>query len=47
MTVFVGSSVSADRRVEITDKLEELYPDFEITVYEGGQDVYDYIVAVE
>ena len=47
MTVFVGGSVSADRRVEITDKLEELYPDFEITVYEGGQDVYDYIVAVE
>ncbi|MBQ7387390.1 MAG: DAK2 domain-containing protein [Clostridia bacterium] len=47
MTLFVGACVTASVRAEITEKLEELYPDIEITVYEGGQDVYDYLVAIE
>ena len=47
ITLFVGRDVSDDTRVEITDRIEELYPDLEITVYEGGQDVYDYYVGVE
>jgi DAK2 domain fusion protein YloV len=47
ITLFVGRSIGDDERVAITERLETEYPDFEITVYNGGQDVYDYIVAVE
>ena len=47
MTIFVGAEISEDCRADLTEKLEELYPDLEITVYEGGQDVYDYLVSIE
>lgn len=47
ITLFVGSRVSIEKRVELTEKLKELYNEYEITVYEGGQEVYDYLVAVE
>ena len=47
ITLFVGKDVSAERRVEITEMIEEAYPDLELTVYEGGQEVYDYLVAIE
>lgn len=47
ITLFVGKSVTADKRVELTERLEERYPECELTVYEGGQDVYDYLIAVE
>ena len=47
ITLFVGRSVSEDTRATLTERMEELYPDLEITVYEGGQDVYDYYVGLE
>ena len=47
ITLFVGREVSVDRRVALTDRIAESYPDLEITVYEGGQEVYDYLVAIE
>ncbi len=47
VTLFVGSNVSADVRAALTEQLKERYEDCEIVVYEGGQDVYDYLVAVE
>lgn len=47
ITLFVGNRVSAQKRAELTEKLKELYDEYEITVYEGGQEVYDYLVAVE
>ena len=47
ITLFVGKDVSADRRVSLTEMIEEEYPDLELTVYEGGQEVYDYLLAVE
>lgn len=47
ITVFVGKNVSAEKRAELTEKIEETYEDYELTVYEGGQDVYDYLVAIE
>lgn len=47
ITLFVGKHVSAEKRAELTERLSEIYDEFEITVYEGGQDVYDYLVAVE
>ncbi|MBQ8859368.1 MAG: DAK2 domain-containing protein [Clostridia bacterium] len=47
ITLFTGKGVTAERRVALTERLEESYPDCEITVYEGGQDVYDYLIAME
>ena len=47
ITLFVGKAVSDQRRAVLTEELEEAYPDCEIVVYEGGQDVYDYYLAVE
>lgn len=47
ITIFTGKNVSADNRVSLTEKLEEIYDECEIVVYEGGQDVYDYYIAVE
>ena len=47
ITLFVGKNVDAESRAELTEKLEELYPTSEIVVYEGGQEVYDYLIAIE
>ena len=47
ITVFTGKNVSEEKRVALTEALEEAYEDCEITVYEGGQEVYDYLIAIE
>lgn len=47
ITLFVGCEVDADRRVELTDRIGEAFPDLELTVYEGGQEVYNYLIAIE
>ena len=47
ITLFVGKEVSADRRAELVEELKEKYDECEIVVYEGGQDIYDYLVALE
>lgn len=47
ITLFVGKNVTEDERATLVDELEELYPDCEVVVYEGGQEVYDYMIAIE
>ena len=47
ITLFVGSLVGKEKRSALTEKLKEIYDEYEIVVYEGGQDIYDYLVAVE
>ena len=47
ITLFVGSCVSAENRAALTEKIKEIYDEFKIVVYEGGQEIYDYLVAVE
>lgn len=47
ITLFAGSDVAEEQRVELTERLEELYPELEINVYNGGQGVYDYYLALE
>lgn len=47
ITLFVGKDVTADKRVALTEQLKELYDECEIQVYEGGQEVYDYLLALE
>ena len=47
ITVFVGKAVSEERRAALTEALEAAYEDCEITFYEGGQEIYDYYLALE
>ena len=47
ITLFVGQDVDEEKRAELTEKLEEMYPACETVVYNGGQPVYDYLVALE
>ncbi len=47
ITLFVGKGVSHEARAALTEELKEIYDECEIVVYEGGQDVYDYLVAIE
>ena len=47
ITMFVGKDVSNERRTQLTQELTQIYEDCEIVVYEGGQDIYDYYLAIE
>ena len=47
ITLFVGEHVSEECRSSLTERLKETYEDFEIVVYNGGQEVYDYLIAIE
>ena len=47
INVFVGAAVGEEERASITEAIEEQYPDHELIVYEGGQEVYSYLVAIE
>ena len=47
ITLFIGAHVSEESRISLTERLKDIYDEFEIVIYEGGQDVYDYLVAVE
>ena len=47
ISIYLGEDVSDDRIEEITEKLEELYPDLDVLVYSGGQPLYDFIYSVE
>lgn len=47
ITLFVGANVSDEERVELTADLEELYPDCEVVIYESGDELYNYLIALE
>lgn len=47
ITLIAGRGVDAEARAALTEQIADLYPDLELTVYEGGQDVYDYLIAIE
>ncbi len=47
ITLFVGAGVDDDQRVRVTEALEEKFDEQEIQVYISGQEIYDYLVAVE
>lgn len=47
ISLFVGKNVSASSRIELTEALEEKYDLCEIEVFESGNAVYDYMIAVE
>ena len=47
ITVFTGKNINAKDIDYITEKINVLYPDCELTVKNGGQDIYDYLIALE
>ena len=47
ITLFVGKNITNERRVQLSEQLSDIYDECEIVVYEGGQDVYDYFLAIE
>ncbi len=47
ISVYYGEGVTEEDAAALGEKLEELYPDCDIEVNEGGQPIYYYIVSVE
>ena len=47
ITLFYGEDIREDEAVKLQEKLAEKYPDCEVTVANGGQPVYYYIVSLE
>lgn len=47
ITLFYGQDIREQDAVDLQNKLAELYPDCEISVLEGGQPVYYYIISME
>lgn len=47
ITLFVGQDVDESTRADLTETIEERYPAHEVVVYDGGQPVYSYLLAIE
>ena len=47
ISIYLGEDVNDARIEEITEELEEIYPDLDVLVYVGGQPLYDFIYSVE
>ncbi len=47
ITLFYGNEVTQEQAEELRSELEQLYPNCDIIVIEGGQPVYYYIISIE
>lgn len=47
ISIYLGGDISEDKLDDISEELEELYPDLDVLVYMGGQPLYDFIYSVE
>ncbi|NMB06836.1 MAG: DAK2 domain-containing protein [Tissierellia bacterium] len=47
ITIFYGEDVEEKEAKELSDKLEEVFPECDIELYYGGQPLYYYIFSVE
>ncbi len=47
ITVYYGEDVNEEDAKKLEEKLEEAYPDAEISIKYGGQPIYYYIISVE
>lgn len=47
ISIYLGGNIKEEQQEEITEQLEELYPDLDVLVYMGGQPLYDFIYSVE
>lgn len=46
-TIYYGSQVSADTVEQLSDELQAGFPDLEVEVIAGGQELYDYVISIE
>lgn len=47
ISVYYGSDVSEEDAMQLTEELEELYPNVDIDTHLGGQPIYYYVISVE
>ena len=47
ISLYYGEDVSEEEAENLTEKLEEKYPDCEVELNQGGQPIYYYVVSVE
>ena len=47
ISLYYGEDVSEEDADNLTEKLEEKYPDCEVELNQGGQPIYYYVVSVE
>ena len=47
ITVYYGQDIEEEAANKLIGELEEKYPDCDVSVYNGGQPLYYYIISVE
>jgi dihydroxyacetone kinase-like predicted kinase len=47
ISVYYGEDVSEEDAMQLTEELEELYPNVDIDTHLGGQPIYYYVISVE
>ena len=47
ISIYYGEEVTEADAEEISSRLEELYPDYDIEINYGGQPIYYYVISVE
>ena len=47
LTLFVGAGVSEELRIDAVSAIEDAFPDLSVDTYIGGQEIYDFLVAIE
>ena len=46
-TLFYGKDVTKEEAEQAEKMISEKYPDLDVTVYDGGQDVYSFFASAE
>ncbi len=47
LTVFIGADVTDDERETFEERVAQEFPDLEYTPYDGGQEVYSFLICIE
>ena len=47
ISIYYGADVTEEDAEQLCERLEELYPDFDVEINLGGQPIYYYVVSVE
>ena len=47
ISIYYGAEVEEADAEEVSSRLEELYPDYDIEINYGGQPIYYYVISVE
>ena len=47
ISIYYGADVSAEDAEQLAERLEDMYPDYDVELNEGGQPIYFYVVSVE